>query len=341
MIRGGKWSTKYKKSINCRRPKGFSQRQHCKRKKLSKSKYGRGTRRRRRTKNLQRGGNAETERKIKKIFSEDVYDIIYYPVKKQCDIYTKGHTGHDNVCVAFTIKDLEHFICIDILSKCIKSGTDTLDKMDRLAKELGMEELHLADGSGINDCGVNVSLSILDILATGESWYNKMGYKSENYDIEKEANEEIRKRNVKQFTNECIETERQRLKEKNPTIRYEKRLLSLTEDLKTEENADNRERLQKQIDVYSQRIAEYNIVEEHHKIDDELNNIRDVFNEGTMFLVDEGMIVQDYFSNMKTNLQSAVGATKCDKYRFASKLLKIIRNKGDIKYSIDLIKKVA
>ena len=34
--KGGKWSTKYKKSINCNRPKGFSQKQHCKygRKKL-------------------------------------------------------------------------------------------------------------------------------------------------------------------------------------------------------------------------------------------------------------------------------------------------------------------
>jgi len=29
------WSMKYKKSINCKRPKGFSQRQHCK--------YGRKT----------------------------------------------------------------------------------------------------------------------------------------------------------------------------------------------------------------------------------------------------------------------------------------------------------
>ena len=27
---GGKWTLKYKKSINCRRPKGFSQKQHCK-----------------------------------------------------------------------------------------------------------------------------------------------------------------------------------------------------------------------------------------------------------------------------------------------------------------------
>ena len=27
---GGKWSLKYKKSINCKQPKGFYQRQHCK-----------------------------------------------------------------------------------------------------------------------------------------------------------------------------------------------------------------------------------------------------------------------------------------------------------------------
>jgi nitrogen regulatory protein PII len=33
--RGGKWSRKYKRSINCRRPKGFSQKQYCK--------YGRNT----------------------------------------------------------------------------------------------------------------------------------------------------------------------------------------------------------------------------------------------------------------------------------------------------------
>ena len=27
---GGKWSKKYKKSINCKRPRGFSQKQYCK-----------------------------------------------------------------------------------------------------------------------------------------------------------------------------------------------------------------------------------------------------------------------------------------------------------------------
>ncbi len=40
--KGGKWSLKYKKSINCNRPKGFSQKQHCKygrTKKIKKEKY--------------------------------------------------------------------------------------------------------------------------------------------------------------------------------------------------------------------------------------------------------------------------------------------------------------
>ena len=38
--RGGKsrkWSAKYKKSINCKRPKGFSQKQHCKRRRTRKT----------------------------------------------------------------------------------------------------------------------------------------------------------------------------------------------------------------------------------------------------------------------------------------------------------------
>lgn len=39
---GGKWTTKYKKKINCSHPKGFSQKQYCK--------YGRKTRKNRRSK---------------------------------------------------------------------------------------------------------------------------------------------------------------------------------------------------------------------------------------------------------------------------------------------------
>jgi len=34
--RGGKWSLKYKRSINCRKPKGFSQKQYCRKEKTPK-----------------------------------------------------------------------------------------------------------------------------------------------------------------------------------------------------------------------------------------------------------------------------------------------------------------
>ncbi len=36
--KGRKWSTTYKKSINCNRPKGFSQKQYCKYRKTKKTK---------------------------------------------------------------------------------------------------------------------------------------------------------------------------------------------------------------------------------------------------------------------------------------------------------------
>jgi hypothetical protein len=50
---GGKWSMKYKKSINCNRPKGFSQKQHCK--------YGRKTYKKK------IGGATETRRRWRKM----------------------------------------------------------------------------------------------------------------------------------------------------------------------------------------------------------------------------------------------------------------------------------
>lgn len=48
--KGGKWSLKYKRSIDCNHPKGFSQRQHCKygRKKMSRNKTQKNQRKTRR-----------------------------------------------------------------------------------------------------------------------------------------------------------------------------------------------------------------------------------------------------------------------------------------------------
>jgi hypothetical protein len=47
--KGGKWSIKYKRSINCKRPKGFSQKNYCARQKRH-GKYKAATLRARRSK---------------------------------------------------------------------------------------------------------------------------------------------------------------------------------------------------------------------------------------------------------------------------------------------------
>ena len=47
---GGKWSLKYKRSINCRKPKGFSQKQYCKKKNRKSKKKRKKSRRKRKRK---------------------------------------------------------------------------------------------------------------------------------------------------------------------------------------------------------------------------------------------------------------------------------------------------
>lgn len=57
VLYGGKWSLKYKRSINCRNPKGFSQKQYCKkknRKSKKKRKKSRKKRKRRKKKRTRR-----------------------------------------------------------------------------------------------------------------------------------------------------------------------------------------------------------------------------------------------------------------------------------------------
>ena len=51
---GGKWSLKYKRKINCKRPKGFSQKQYCKRILKKKKKKRTKKNRKKRTKRTRR-----------------------------------------------------------------------------------------------------------------------------------------------------------------------------------------------------------------------------------------------------------------------------------------------
>ena len=85
MTKTKKWSNKYKKNINCKKPKGFSQKQYCK--------YGR-------KKTMKGGGRGDTELKVIKIGSEryeyKVVDMDKIIVSNKKNINKNEFRKHEN-----------------------------------------------------------------------------------------------------------------------------------------------------------------------------------------------------------------------------------------------------
>lgn len=92
----------------------------------------------------------------------------------------------DNHCLTITINRSIH---IDELEKCGCRGTELLFLVEELAKELNIQTISLSDGSSLVYCGDNaISLKILKIFTKGVSWYNSLGYVSDNFEEEKRHN---------------------------------------------------------------------------------------------------------------------------------------------------------
>ena len=73
-----------------------------------------------------------------------------------------------------------------MLKKCGKSGTDSLDKVYKLAQMIStVKYIELEDVAELDECGYKINLAIIKILTKGESWYNSLGYVSDNYEMEK------------------------------------------------------------------------------------------------------------------------------------------------------------
>ena len=99
--------------------------------------------------------------------------------------------------IHFFIKNCLHLkfeadnIYIDRLDKCSDSGTILLSKIKDVAQKLGLKYVSLVNGSEIVGYKHSFSLSYLQILTTGQSWYNKYGYVSSNYKKELANNKKI------------------------------------------------------------------------------------------------------------------------------------------------------
>ena len=139
---------------------------------------------------------AEEQRdtKLKTVFAESEYKIntttrmrikfyeILDSVGKNCIIFTY-----------YTDTDNRECIYINGLSKCaLNTGTKLLTKIEEFARLANIKCISLEDASVIEPCnGVRIKLYYLSILCTGQSWYNKHGYISENHSKEIAHNREL------------------------------------------------------------------------------------------------------------------------------------------------------
>ena len=120
------------------------------------------------------------------------------------------------MCILFNIFNKTNSIYLDALSKCAYSGSDILEKLDRIGKSLGIDYIKLADASHIRDdeCkeydSPTIELSLLNLLANGESWYNSKGYFSKNAKKEREQLNETLQYPFFDFFRNCIEVNRKK-----------------------------------------------------------------------------------------------------------------------------------
>jgi hypothetical protein len=108
-------------------------------------------------------------------------------------------------CITFFV--IDKVLYLGELNQCNdKSGTVNLNKIKEYGKYLKsiniIDKIEFYDSSTIY--GKKISLSLLSILSTGMSWYNRFGFISKNFKQEEENNAKFLIMTFKDFLNECI-----------------------------------------------------------------------------------------------------------------------------------------
>jgi hypothetical protein len=121
------------------------------------------------------------------------------------DIRTSDSKDTDNYCIKLEISDNNTKIYIVSLLKCSgKTGTSQLEKIKEFASMCGVKSIHITDGSSFLLCNrlPHISLSLFEILRTGISWYNRMGFVSREFAREQPSNNEVREVKLREVIDE-------------------------------------------------------------------------------------------------------------------------------------------
>lgn len=130
----------------------------------------------------------------------EYYDISIYNYENE-EYNHEEYTGEivrmqikTDELLCFDLSFFDEYIYINTLDKCGISGTESLEKIEKLAEMLNakfdemlpkmsrIEYIELLDSSHIKICDSELQLSILKLLTTGQTWYNSKGYFSKQQD---------------------------------------------------------------------------------------------------------------------------------------------------------------
>jgi len=300
---------------------------------------------------------------INRIFSESEYNIV-------TDYSVIKISKKDPVLDCIQFKIMNDYIWIKSLNKCGEiSGTTLLNNIYKLAQLLpNIQNIQLYDESYILKCNKRISLATIKILTTGQSWYNKLEYKSKNYENELILNkikinkpyidfiQEIHILLIKTYNEEYLTTIKsndESLKRINENHTY---LLSLKKSL--ENNTDQYSILQKKsidedIERGKQRIEQIETYKKNYEVartEEEARILKLIEDSKSLFHVpvdlQDTMTVQEYFNSICPIIDKNIETKDCDDVELSnqciwlSEFISMIRMSGILTYDRNLEKEV-
>lgn len=145
--------------------------------------------------------NNDFTKALQKEFPSDKFQIMFDEEKEVYKI-TRPSNGADTqdmtalLCLEIGIKTVDdnNTIIIKLITKCsmdkdstIGSGTDTIKRIIRVAKELEYDLMIENDVSRYSIHKIGFELRYIKILTTGETWYNALGFREKDYESNNEC----------------------------------------------------------------------------------------------------------------------------------------------------------
>lgn len=133
------------------------------------------------------------KKELEKFFPSNLFKIIII----ENEILIESNDANEELCVRFEIFEFnkyKKYIRSKETAKCSIPGKEVISRMIKFAEENNFYAYSLSDASSLRpQClepyKVLINLAALNILATGQSWYNSFGFFSKYFEEEKKSNE--------------------------------------------------------------------------------------------------------------------------------------------------------